>query len=234
MANYPATGLPINEWAEADRPREKMLALGKHNLSDAELLAIILGSGSARQSAVSLAQQMLDDAKRNLDTLGKYGLAALQKYHGVGPAKAISIAAALELGRRRQLAMPVEKVKVTCSRDSYQYMAPLLMDLPHEEFWVAFLNRNNRINGRKRIGQGGTSGVVADAKLIFRAALENFATSIILFHNHPSGNRRPSEADILLTRKLRQAGRHLDILVLDHLIIADRDYYSFADAGALD
>ena len=234
MSDYPTVGLPINEWAEADRPREKMLALGKHNLSDAELLAIILGSGSAKQSAVGLAQQMLDEAGRNLDTLGKYGLAALQRYHGVGPAKAIGIAAALELGRRRQLAMPVEKPKVTCSRDSYQYMAPLLMELPHEEFWVVFLNRNNRISGRKRIGQGGTSGVVADAKLIFRAALEQFATSIILFHNHPSGNRQPSEADILLTRKLRQAGRHLDVLVLDHLIIADRDYYSFADAGALD
>ena len=234
MPNYPSTGLPITEWAEADRPREKMAALGKHNLSDAELLAIILGSGSAQQSAVSLAQQLLNDAGRNLDTLGKRSLRDYQQYHGVGPAKAISIAAALELGRRRQLAMPVEKPKVTCSRDSYQYMAPLLMELPHEEFWVAFLNRNNRINGRKRIGQGGTSGVVADAKIIFRAALEQQATSIILFHNHPSGNRQPSEADILLTRKLRQAGRHLDILVLDHLIIADRDYYSFADAGSLD
>ena len=234
MTNYPSAGLPIREWAEADRPREKMLALGKHHLTDAELLAIILGSGSDRQSAIDLARQLLNDAADNLDTLGKRSLAALRAYHGIGPAKAVSVAAALELGRRRQLAMPVEKPRVTCSRDSYQYMAPLLMDLPHEEFWVVFLNRNNRINGRKRIGQGGTSGVVADAKLIFRAALENFATSIILFHNHPSGNRQPSEADVQLTRKLRRAGQHLDVLVLDHLIIADRDYYSFADAGALD
>ena len=234
MADYPTNGMPITEWAESDRPREKLEKLGRQNLSDAELLAIILGSGSLRQTAVDLAREMLRDTGRNLDTLGKKTLRELQTYHGVGPAKAIGVVAALELGRRRQLAMPVERPKVTCSRDSYQYMAPQLMDLPHEEFWLVFLNRNNRILGKKQIGSGGTSGVIADAKLIFRAALEQFATSIILFHNHPSGNRQPSEADIQLTRKLRAAGRTLDILVLDHIIVADRDYYSFADASMLD
>ena len=234
MQAYIPSKLAITSWAEEDRPREKMLTKGKAHLSEAELLAILLGSGSREETAVGLAQRILNAADNNLHELGKRSIAELVAgFKGVGEAKAIAIVAALELGRRRQLSRIREKPQVTCSRDAFNAIAPLLMDLPHEEFWILVLNRANRILGREQISQGGTAGTVVDAKMVFRKALEAQASSIVLCHNHPSGNLQPSQADIDLTRKLKQAGETLDILVLDHLIVSESGYYSFADEGLL-
>lgn len=227
--SYELPPMTIKAWAEADRPREKLLLKGKHSLSDAELVAILLGSGSRQQSAVSLAQAILQSVDNNLFELGKRSIKELTEFNGVGEAKAISIAAALELGRRRQLSDIRERPQIRCSADSYKAIAPLLMDLPHEEFWVLLLNRRGEVVGRTQISQGGVSGTVVDAKMIFSRALEIKASSIILCHNHPSGNPQPSQADKTLTTKLVKAGEHLDVFVLDHLIIAGSGYFSFAD-----
>jgi DNA repair protein RadC len=226
---YQLPAMTIKAWAEADRPREKLLLKGKHSLSDAELVAILLGSGSRQQTAVDLAKSILQSVDNNLFELGKCTIKDLKKFNGVGEAKAISIAAALELGRRRQLSDIKTRPQVRCSADSYQAIAPLLMDLPHEEFWILLLSRRAEVIGRVQISQGGVSGTVVDAKMIFSPALEVKASSIILCHNHPSGNPNPSQADKSLTAKLVKAGESLDIFVLDHLIIAAGTYYSFAD-----
>lgn len=226
---YQLPTMTIKAWAEADRPREKLLLKGKHSLSDAELIAILLGSGSRQQTAVGLAKSILQSVDNNLFELGKCSIKDLKKFNGVGEAKAISIAAALELGRRRQLSDIKTRPQVRCSEDSYKAIAPLLMDLPHEEFWVLLLSRRSEVIGRVQISQGGVSGTVVDAKMIFGPALEVKASSIILCHNHPSGNPNPSQADKSLTAKLVKAGESLDIFVLDHLIIAAGSYYSFAD-----
>ncbi|MEZ5040586.1 MAG: DNA repair protein RadC [Saprospiraceae bacterium] len=223
--------LSIKAWAEADRPREKLQRHGKKQLSDVELLAILLGSGSRKLSAVALAQQILSDMKNDLNTLGKSSMAELKKFPGVGDAKAVTIMAAFELGRRLQLADISERPQVKCSLDAFNVIAPILADLPHEEFWLILLNRASKVLGRLRISQGGTAGTVVDAKVVFRTALENGASSIILCHNHPSGSLFPSQPDKDLTQKLIKAGKNIDVLVLDHLIISEQGYYSFADEG---
>ncbi len=225
--------ISIKAWAEADRPREKLLLRGKQNLTDAELLAILMGSGSRELSAVALAQLILQSKNQNLNELGRSTVEDLKEFKGVGEAKAIGIIAALELGRRRQLSDLREKPQIRSSQDAYREMAPMIQDLPHEEFWILLLNRANRILGRERISSGGVSGTMVDAKLIFNRALIKKASSIMLFHNHPSGGLRPSQADISLTRKLKEAGKVLDTQILDHLIISERGYYSFADEGKL-
>ena len=232
--NYQKNTLNIKSWAEDDRPREKMLKRGKQNLSDVELLAILIGSGSRKETAVGLSQRILKSFENNLNQLGKSSLAELMRFNGIGEAKAITIAASLELGRRRQLSDFINRTQILSSKDGYHCIAPILMDLNHEEFWIILLNRANKVIGKERISAGGVSGTVVDAKIVFRKALEgNPASSIILCHNHPSGNNQPSQADIDLTKKLKEAGTTLDILILDHLIIAESGYYSFADKGML-
>ena len=232
--NYQKNTLSIKSWAEDDRPREKMLKRGKLNLSDVELLAILLGSGSRKETAVGLSQRILKSIENNLNELGKVSLAELMRFKGIGEAKAITIAAALELGRRRQLSGFIDRPQILSSKDGYNCIAPILMDLNHEEFWIILLNRANKVISKEQISTGGVSGTVVDAKIIFRKALEVApASSIILCHNHPSGNFKPSQADIDLTIKLKKAGETLDILVLDHLIIAENNYYSFADEGRI-
>lgn len=233
MENYESTTLGIKSWAEEDRPREKLLAKGKASLSDAELIAILIGSGSRNETAVGLAQRILTHAENNLHDLGKCSLSELMKFKGIGEAKAITIAAAMELGRRRQLSDIKERPQIRSSRDGYNVIAPILIDLPHEEFWILLLNRANRVMARERISIGGVAGTVVDAKMIFKKAIEQLASSIVLCHNHPSGNLNPSQADIKITRKLKTAGESLDIAVLDHLIVSEKGYYSFADEGMM-
>lgn len=233
MCAYDSSRLSIKAWAEDDRPREKMLLKGRQHLSDAELLAILLGSGSRKETAVGLAQQLLQAAQNNLYVLGKQGLAELQRFDGVGPAKAIALHAAFELGQRRQLAEVPERAKVSSSRDAFALLAPVLQDLAHEEFWILLLNRANLVLCRQQVSQGGTSGTVVDAKILFRKAIDGGAASLVLCHNHPSGSLVPSQSDLDITRKLKAAGQTLDIPVLDHLIIGGKSYYSFADEGRL-
>jgi len=223
----------ITAWAEEDRPREKMLLKGRQALSDAELLAILLGSGSVGVSAVALAQEILRQADHNLHDLGKSTLAELQRFKGVGEAKAITIAAALELGRRRQLSSLRERPRITCSRDAYNTIASLLTDLSHEEFWLLLLNKANEVFARERLSTGGMAGTVVDIKMVFKIALDARACGIIAVHNHPSGSLQPSQADLDLTKRLRKAGEVLDLVLLDHLIVSERGFYSFADEGLL-
>jgi DNA repair protein RadC len=219
--------LKILSWAEEDRPREKLLLKGKSALSDAELIAILIGSGTKSMSAVDVGKVILANAGNNLNELAKFSVKDLQKIKGIGEAKAISIVSALELGRRRKESEFAEKVRITCSNDIYQLMKPELLDMPKEEFWIILLIR------KERISSGGVSGTVADPKIIFKVALEQYASSIILVHNHPSGNLKPSQADIDLTNKMKEAGKWLEIPVLDHIIFGDEGYLSFADDGLL-
>ena len=225
--------LSIKSWAEEDRPREKMVLKGRSALSDAELIAILLGSGSRNESAVSLAQRILANASNHLQEIGNYSINDLKKFKGVGEAKAITLLAALELGRRRQSTEVVKKLQIKCSGDAYQILKPHLTDLHVEEFWVMFLNRANKVLGKQKISSGGLTGTVVDTRVVFKDALEQLATCIILCHNHPSGQIKPSQADIDLTKKLVQSGKIMDIQVVDHLIIGDTGYYSFADEGLL-
>ena len=224
---------PIREWAESDRPREKLLMKGKSTLSDAELLAILMGSGSKNESAVDLAMRILHESNDNLIELSKLGVKDLTKFKGVGEAKAISIIAAMELGKRRRGAETIEKKKITSSRDVFEYFNSIFGDQTYEAFYILLLNRANRIIKEVQISEGGFSGTVADPKKIFKIALENNASSIILSHNHPSGNIQPSEADIKLTHKLKGAGEMLDLPVIDHIILGEEKYYSFADEGQM-
>ena len=223
----------IQSWAEEDRPREKLILKGKAALSEAELIAILINSGTVDLTAVDVAKIILKSVNHNLNDLARLSIKDLSKFRGIGEAKAISVIAALELGRRRKEQDRPIRAKVTCSRDAYNEMIPHLSDKPHEEFWILLTNRANEILRPVQISSGGISGTVADPKLIFKQAIEYLASSIILFHNHPSGNLTPSQADKDLTRKLRDAGRILDIPVLDHLIFTDKAYYSFADEGIL-
>jgi DNA repair protein RadC len=229
----PNTYRAITAWAEEDRPREKMMLKGKSALSDAELLAILIGSGTVGQSAVTLAQDILSSVDRNLHELGKRSIPELQRFKGIGEAKAITIAAALELGRRRQLSDLRERPRITGSRDAFHVVAPLLTDLHHEEFWLLLLNKANEVFARERLSTGGMAGTVVDVKLLFKTAFDARAAAAIAVHNHPSGNLQPSQADIELTRRLRKAGELLDLPLLDHLIVSERGYYSFADEGML-
>jgi DNA repair protein RadC len=223
----------IKSWSPEDRPREKLLLKGTSALSDAELIAILLGSGTANLSAVEVAKKVLAHVANNLDSLAKLSVKELMKTRGIGEAKAITIVAALELGRRRKEQSPDEKPKIEGSRTAVDLIKGDLMDLPHEEFWVMLLNRANRIIRKKRISEGGVSGTVADPKIIFKLAVDELASGIIVVHNHPSGNLKPSESDINLTRKIKEAGKVLEIALLDHLIIAHDRYFSFADEGLL-
>ncbi len=223
----------ILSWAEDDRPREKLLAKGRSVLTDAELIAILFGSGSRNETAVDLAKRVLASQGNNLDALGKMSVKDLMAFKGIGEAKAIGLIAALELGRRRKTTSPQERAKITSSQDAFDELYPVLADLPHEEFWVLLLNRANQVIGRSHLSKGGVSGTVVDAKIIFKMATEKLACAIILAHNHPSGNLQPSQADIGLTNKMRDAGNLLDIPVLDHLIIGHGAYYSFKDEGRL-
>ncbi len=226
--------LSIKEWAVEDRPREKMLAKGIRSLSEAELVAILIGSGNLDESAVELSRRMLASVNNNLNELGKKSINDLRKFKGIGEVKAITIMAALELGRRRRESEPDEKLKVITSNDAALILIPLLGDLPHEEFWVLLLlNRNNLLIDKVMISQGGLAGTIIDVRIILKMALDKLACSIILCHNHPSGNLVPSEADKEITRKVKEAGKHMDIPVLDHLIIANDAYFSFADEGLI-
>ena len=231
MADY--KNLSIKEWSLEDRPREKLLTKGISTLSDAELIAIIIGSGTRDESAVELSRRILGSVNHNLNELGKLTVNDLQKYKGIGEAKAISIVAALELGRRRKLSDIVERQKISSSRDVYEIFHPILADLPHEEFWILLLNRSNKILERIKISQGGISGTVTDVRLILRLALEKLASSVILCHNHPSGNQQPSDADISITQKVKESGKLMEITLLDHIIVTDSTYYSFADEGII-
>ena len=223
----------IHAWAEEDRPREKMLLKGKQALSDAELLAILLGAGTVGENAVDLARRILHSVEHNLHELGKRSITDLQRFRGIGEAKAITIAAALELGRRRQLSDLKERPRINSSRDAHQAIAGLLYDLQHEQFWLLLLNKANEVMAREQLSSGGISGTVVDVKMVFKLALDARASGIIAVHNHPSGNLQPSQADIELTRRLRKAGEVLDVALLDHLIISERGYYSFADEGTI-
>ena len=234
IASMEYKNLGIKSWAEEDRPREKLLLKGKEALTDAELLAILIGSGTTNESAVALCKRILiEGAGNNLDELAKLELNDLMKFKGIGEAKAITIVAALELGRRRRLAQPGIKPQIKSSRDAFELMQPRVGDLPHEEFWVLFLNRANKVTATECISSGGIAGTVADAKIIFKKAITQLASGIIAAHNHPSGNLTPSQADINLTRKLCDTGKLLDIPLLDHLIITSASYYSFADEGMI-
>ena len=225
--------LAITAWAEEDRPREKMLLKGRNALSDAELLAILIGSGTVGESAVALAQRILAQADGNLHELGKRSIKELQRFKGVGEAKAITIVAALELGRRRQLSDLRERPRIANSRDAFNIIAPLLTDLHHEEFWLLLLNRNNEVFARERLSTGGMAGPVVDIKIVLKTALDARAAAFVAVHNHPSGSLNPSAEDISLTKRLQQAGQIIDLPLLDHLIVSERGYYSFADQGQL-
>ncbi|MBP6335216.1 MAG: DNA repair protein RadC [Bacteroidia bacterium] len=223
--------MSIKTWAEEDRPREKLLLKGKHTLSDAELVAILLSSGNVNETAVELARRILSECGNDLLQLGRKNASELMTFKGIGEAKAITIIAALELGRRRNVATPEKIEKISTSKDVVAIFQPILGDLLHEEFWILFLNRANRIIGKQQISTGGMSGTVADPRMIFKSALDKKALAIILCHNHPSGNTQPSEADMSLTKSLHAAGKILEITVLDHIIITQSGFYSFADEG---
>jgi DNA repair protein RadC len=228
-----STNFPITHWSEDDKPREKMMLKGKSALSDAELVAILIGSGSRNESAVALSKRILASVSNNLSSLGKQSLAQLMEFKGIGEAKAITIAAALELGRRRKEENPLELVKVTSSKVMYQEMYPIIGELPHEEFWVVFLNNSNKIIFKAQLSKGGITGTIVDVRLVFKIALEQNAVAIVLAHNHPSGKLQASEADIQVTKRIKNAGQQLDIPVLDHVIVTEHGYFSFADEGIL-
>ncbi len=225
--------LKILSWAEEDRPREKLLLKGRSALSDAELIAILIGSGTRTLSAVDLSKQILASIGYDLNRLASLSVKDLMQFKGIGEAKAIAIVSALELGRRRKNAEPTKKIKITSSQLAYESMVPDLLDQPVEQFWVLMLDRANHIIRRRLISTGGIAGTVADPKVIFKQAMDDLASGIILVHNHPSGNRKPSNADHKLTQKMKDIGQILEIPVLDHIIFADRDYFSFADEGQL-
>jgi DNA repair protein RadC len=230
---YEPQNLGIKSWAEEDRPREKLMLKGRGALSDAELLGILIGSGIQKMTAVDLAKNILQSVANDLNELAKLGVKDLSKFKGIGEARAINIVSALELGRRRKETEVKVRPKITSSADAYQVIKPYLWDLPHEEFWIILLNRGNQVLRCQQISAGGVAGTVADPKIIFKAAIEHLASGMILCHNHPSGNLTPSQADKDLTRKMREAGKMLDLPVLDHLIFADKGYFSFADEGII-
>jgi len=225
--------LNIKDWALEDRPREKLMKLGKQSLSTAELIAILLRTGTRKSTALDLSRQVLGASNNDLSQLSRLTINDLSKIKGLGPVKAITLVAALELGRRRREEETPKKSQISCSKDAVDILQPHLADLNHEEFWIILLNKANRLIDKKSISSGGMTGTVVDPKIIFREALESRACAIILGHNHPSGNTKPSEADIQLTKKLKEAGKNLEISVLDHVIIAGSSFYSFADEGML-
>lgn len=225
--------LGIKLWAEADRPREKLLLNGRRHLTDAELIAILIGSGNKDETAVDLSRRILAFYDNDLDALGKVSVKDLSKFKGIGEAKAIAIVAALEIGRRRKDTAGSDVVKVTTAKDAFNVLLPVFADLNHEEFWILMLNQANYVIGKQAISSGGMSGTIADPKIIFKTALEHNATYVILAHNHPSGNLKPSQQDLNITRKLVEAGRILDLNVLDHLIVTNKLFYSFGEEGLI-
>ncbi|MDG2433945.1 DNA repair protein RadC [Flavobacterium sp.] len=225
------TNFPITNWSEDDKPREKLMLKGKAVLSDAELIAILIGSGSRNESAVDLSKRILKSVDNNLNALGKLTIAQLMLFKGIGEAKAISIIAAMELGRRRRTEDAVVMTKVTSSKVVFEIMQPLIGELPHEEFWIVYLNNSNKILSKSQLSKGGITGTLVDVRIVFKSALEMGATGLILCHNHPSGTLVPSDADKQITKKLKLAGDSLEIKVLDHLIITETNYFSFVDEG---
>ncbi len=225
--------LSIKAWAEAERPREKLMNVGRHTLTDSELIAILLRTGAKQITAVELARKLLAQCNNDLTEMSRLSVKELAKEKGMGEVKAITLVAALELGRRRREAEAMRKEKITTSQDAVNIMQPHLADLIHEEFWLLLLNRAHIVINKKKVSSGGVSGTVVDPKMVFKLAIENNASSIILCHNHPSGNNKPSDADISLTRKLKEAGNLLEITVIDHVIIAGASFYSFADEGMI-
>lgn len=225
--------MKITDWAVEDRPRERLWQKGPSSLSDAELIAILIGSGTKNKSAVDLAHELLALADNSLPELSKLSVAGIRKLKGIGEAKAVTIAAALELGRRRKMAEAADNPQIRSSADVFNIFSPVMEDLPHEEFWILFLNRANKVLGRMKISQGGVSGTVTDVRIVMKKAIETLASGLVICHNHPSGNNSPSDADIRITQKIKEAGALMDIQLLDHLIICGKNYYSFADNGAL-
>ena len=223
--------IPITNWAEDDKPREKLMLKGKSVLSDAELIAILIGSGNRNESAVDLSKLILASVDYNLNALGKLSIAQLMTFNGIGEAKAISIIAAMELGRRRRSEDAVELKKITSSKAVFEVMQPIIGELAHEEFWVLFLNNSNKILFKSQLSKGSMTGTIVDVRIVFKLAFEQNATAIILAHNHPSGKLQASDADIQITKKIKTAGQQLDIPVLDHIIVTETGYYSFADEG---
>lgn len=223
----------IKYWAEDDQPREKLMLKGKAALSDAELIAILIGSGSRNESAVELSKRILASTDNNLNALGKLSLQQLMSFKGIGEAKAVTIAAAMELGRRRRDEEGVELKKITSSRAVFEIMQPIIGELPHEEFWIIYLNNSNKVIYKSQLSKGGMTGTVVDVRIVFKTALEHNAVAIILVHNHPSGVLQASEPDKQVTRQLKQAGQTMSINVLDHVIVTEKGYLSFADEGFL-
>jgi DNA repair protein RadC len=233
MENFNKPSTSIKNWAADDRPREKLLSKGAEVLSNSELIAILINNGSKDKSAVDLAKEVLRLGSDNLNELGKLTLKDFQQIKGIGEAKAITIAAALELGRRRQASATLDKTIVQSSKDIAQYLKAILKDFTYEVFAVLFLNRANKINHFEIISRGGITGTVADPRIILKKALEQDATSIVLSHNHPSGSLKPSRADEELTQKIKEAAKYFDIKVVDHIIVSEDGYYSFADEGLI-
>ena len=227
------TSFSIKNWSQDDQPREKLRDKGKLTLSDAELVAILIGSGNRNESAVDLCKRILASVDNNLNALGKVSLKHLMEFNGIGEAKAITITAALELGRRRKFEDAVKQEKITSSRDVYDIMQPVLGELSHEEFWVIYLNNSNKVLQKQQLSKGGITGTLVDVRLVLKQALEVGATALILCHNHPSGTLKASEADKKITQNLKTAGLSLDIKVLDHIIVTEKAYFSFADETIL-
>jgi len=223
----------ITKWAEEDRPREKLLLKGRHALSDSELIAILIGSGSRNESAVDLSKRILASVNHNLNALAKLTIKDLQQFHGIGEAKAIAIAAALELGRRRQASEILQNPIIKASRDAFNILNTVLGDLPNEAFWTLYLNQKNEVTHKECISIGGVNGTVADVRIIMQKAVQQLATGIIISHNHPSGSLKPSQADINITKKIKEAGRILDVKLLDHIIVGHQEYFSFNDEGMI-
>lgn len=227
------SSFPMRNWSEDDQPREKLALKGKAALTDAELLAIIIGSGSRNLSALELSKRILLSVENNLNALCKLSLAQLKSFKGIGQVKAVTIVAALELGRRKRNEETKELTKINSSQSIFELMRPILGELPHEEFWAVYMNNSNKVLSKNQLSKGGITGTLVDVRLVFKVALEIGATAIILCHNHPSGTLIASDADKQITRKLRVAGDNLDIKILDHLIITENNYFSFADDGIL-
>ncbi|WP_350287147.1 DNA repair protein RadC [uncultured Croceitalea sp.] len=225
------SSLSIKNWSDDDKPREKLLQKGRSVLSDAELVAILIGSGNRNESAVELSKRILASVGHNLNELGKLSVKQLMQFHGIGEAKAVSIAAALEVGRRRRGEEAKKIEKITCSKDAFELLQPLIAELPHEEFWILYLNNSNKVLHKEQLSKGGMTGTLVDVRLVLKHALQHGAVGLILAHNHPSDTLQPSQADKHITQKLKTAGEALDIKVLDHLIITSSSYYSFADNG---
>ncbi len=232
MQNKPSS-FPIKSWSDDDKPREKLLHKGRRILTNAELLAILIGSGSKDESAVALAKRILASANHNLNELGKVSIKQLMQFKGIGEAKAVTIAAALEVGRRRDMDVAAKATTVTSSKTVFKVLQPILGELAHEEFWILYLNNSNSIIHKAELSKGGITGTLVDVRLVLKKALELGAVALILAHNHPSGTLKPSEADKFITNKLKVASNAMDIKVLDHVIITEKDYFSFADQKIL-